>query len=98
MMTKVDVRLDCDAGETVVRRVRAVRRARVARTVSRQPVHQFLYDSAEEYPEQGLVQLGRKYTYPELVDDVERLATAQLAGPVAEGSLVVRWAAGAYGL
>ncbi|MFC6961761.1 AMP-binding protein [Halocatena marina] len=40
-----------------------------------QPVHDLLYTAAEEYPEQGLVQLSEKYPYPTVLDHVERLAT-----------------------
>ncbi|MFB6082662.1 MAG: AMP-binding protein [Halorientalis sp.] len=53
-----------------------------------QPVHRFLYDSADEYPEQGLVQLGQKYTYPELTEQVDRLATALRDRGVEKGSRV----------
>ncbi|WP_136718166.1 AMP-binding protein [Halorientalis salina] len=52
------------------------------------PVHEFLYQTAEEHPEQGLVQLGQKYTYPEVVDHVERLATALRDRGVEKGSRV----------
>jgi long-chain acyl-CoA synthetase len=40
------------------------------------PVHRFLYEAADEHPEQGVVQFGRKFTYPEVLREVERLATA----------------------
>ncbi|MFB6143480.1 MAG: AMP-binding protein, partial [Halorientalis sp.] len=53
-----------------------------------QPVHQFLLDTAEAHPEQGLVQQGRKFTYPEVVEDVERLATALRERGVEKGSRV----------
>ncbi|WP_247008396.1 AMP-binding protein [Halorientalis litorea] len=53
-----------------------------------QPVHQFLYDAAESYPDQGLVQLGQKYEYPELADHVDSLATALRERGVEKGSRV----------
>lgn len=53
-----------------------------------QPVHQFLYGAADANPDQGIVQLGEKYTYPELVEDVERLATALRERGVQQGSRV----------
>ncbi len=40
------------------------------------PLHQFLYDAAEEHPESGLIQRDVTVTYPELLADAERLATA----------------------
>ena len=52
------------------------------------PVHGFLYDAAEENPEQGIVQLGQKHTYPELTDQVDRLATALRERGVEKGSRV----------
>jgi long-chain acyl-CoA synthetase len=54
-----------------------------------QPVHRFLYDAAESYPDQGLVQLGQKYEYPELADDVDSLATALRERGLEKGSRVV---------
>jgi len=53
-----------------------------------QPVHQFIYEAAEEHPEQGLVQLGQKHTYPELADQVDRLATALRDRGVEKGNRV----------
>ena len=53
-----------------------------------QPVHQLLYDTAESHPDQGLVQLGQKYEYPELVDHVDSLATALRERGVEKGSRV----------
>ena len=53
-----------------------------------QPVHQFLYDAAEAYPEQGIVQFGAKYPYPDVVEDVERLATALADRGVGTGDRV----------
>ncbi|MFQ3319297.1 MAG: long-chain acyl-CoA synthetase [Natronomonas sp.] len=53
-----------------------------------QPVHQFLYDAAEEYPEQGVVQGDRTITYPELRADVEALAAALQERGVEPGSRV----------
>ncbi|QLD89408.1 acyl--CoA ligase [Natronomonas salina] len=52
------------------------------------PVHQFLYDAAEQYPEQGVVQADRKITYPELLEDVEALAAALQARGVEKGGRV----------
>jgi len=52
------------------------------------PVHSFLYNAAEENPEQGIVQLGEEYTYDELADDVDRLATALRDRGVDKGSRV----------
>lgn len=53
-----------------------------------EPVHSLLYEAAEAHPNQGVVQGGRKYTYPELVDHVDRLATALRERGVAKGSRV----------
>ena len=53
-----------------------------------EPVHHFLYDAAEDHPEQGIVQLGRRFTYPELRGDVDRLATALRERGVEKGSRV----------
>ncbi|QSW99864.1 AMP-binding protein [Haloterrigena alkaliphila] len=53
-----------------------------------EPVHHFLYDAAEDHPEQGIVQLGRRFTYPELREDVDRLATALRERGVEKGSRV----------
>jgi long-chain acyl-CoA synthetase len=53
-----------------------------------QPVHRFLEDAAREYPEQGLVQFGERYRYPEVLADVERLATALRERGVEKGSRV----------
>ena len=55
---------------------------------SDQPVHGFLYDAAENHPEQGVVQFGRTFTYPEVRDLVERLATALEEHGVTKGSRV----------
>lgn len=52
------------------------------------PVHRFLEDAAADHPTQGLVQFGGRYTYPELLADVERLATALCARGVTDGSSV----------
>ncbi|MFD1514037.1 AMP-binding protein [Halomarina rubra] len=52
------------------------------------PVHQFLYDAAERFPDQGVVQRGRKLSYPELVEEVERFATALAARGVGPGDRV----------
>ncbi|ELZ02837.1 AMP-binding protein [Natrialba asiatica] len=41
-----------------------------------EPVHQFLYDAADDHPAQGIVQLGQRFPYPDIRDDVDRLATA----------------------
>ncbi|WP_436345025.1 AMP-binding protein [Natronorubrum sp. FCH18a] len=53
-----------------------------------EPVHHFLYEAADEHPEQGIVQFGRRFTYPEVRDDVERLATALRERGVENGSRV----------
>jgi long-chain acyl-CoA synthetase len=53
-----------------------------------EPVHQLLYDAAEANPEQGIVQFNREYTYPELTDQVDRLATALRERGVEKGSRV----------
>jgi long-chain acyl-CoA synthetase len=53
-----------------------------------EPVHQLLYDAADEHPDQGIVQLGRRFTYPDLREDVERLATALCERGVTKGSRV----------
>jgi long-chain acyl-CoA synthetase len=52
------------------------------------PVHDLLYTAAEDYPEQGLVQLTEKYPYPDVLDHVERLATALRDRGVEKGSRV----------
>lgn len=53
-----------------------------------EPVHDLLYSAAEEYPEQGLVQLTEKYPYPAVLDHTERLATALRDRGVEKGSRV----------
>jgi long-chain acyl-CoA synthetase len=53
-----------------------------------EPVHDLLYTAAEDYPEQGLVQLTEKYPYPDVLDHVERLATALSERGVEKGSRV----------
>ncbi len=53
-----------------------------------EPVHQFLYETAEEHPDQGVVQLGEKHPYTEVVDHVDRLATALRERGVEKGSRV----------
>lgn len=53
-----------------------------------EPVHHFLYKTAEEHPDQGIVQFGEKYTYPEIADEVDRLATALRDRGVEKGSRV----------
>ena len=53
-----------------------------------EPVHQFLYDAAEEHPEGGFHQLGGSVTYPELLADAERLATALRERGVGKGDRV----------
>ncbi|WP_086889711.1 AMP-binding protein [Natrarchaeobaculum aegyptiacum] len=40
------------------------------------PLHQFLVETADEHSEEGLIQRGRTVTYPEVLADAERLATA----------------------
>lgn len=53
-----------------------------------EPVHRFLENAAADYPEQGIVQYGERYTYPEVLADVERLATALRERGVEKGSRV----------
>lgn len=53
-----------------------------------EPVHDLLYTAAEEYPDQGLVQLGEKYDYPSVLDQTEQLATALAARGVGKGDRV----------
>ncbi|WP_226004002.1 AMP-binding protein [Natrinema salinisoli] len=53
-----------------------------------QPVHCFLEDAASEYTEQGLVQFGERYRYPEVLADVDRLATALRERGVEKGRRV----------
>jgi long-chain acyl-CoA synthetase len=53
-----------------------------------EPAHSFLYESAEAHPEQGLVQLGAKVTYPDLVADVDKLASALRERGVGKGDRV----------
>ncbi|MFC6732064.1 MULTISPECIES: AMP-binding protein [unclassified Haladaptatus] len=53
-----------------------------------EPVHSLLEQAAERYPAQGLVQFGQQYTFPEVLDHVERLATALRDRGVEKGSRV----------
>ena len=53
-----------------------------------EPAHSFLYESADAHPEQGLAQLGRKLTYPELAEAVDRLASALADRGVGKGDRV----------
>ncbi|WP_312907546.1 class I adenylate-forming enzyme family protein [Natronosalvus caseinilyticus] len=53
-----------------------------------EPVHRLLYDAADEHPDQGIVQLGQRFTYPDLRTDVDRLATALCERGVTKGSRV----------
>ncbi|WP_226039135.1 AMP-binding protein [Natrinema sp. DC36] len=53
-----------------------------------EPVHRFLENAAADYPEQGIVQYGERYTYPEVLADVERLAMALRERGVEKGSRV----------
>jgi long-chain acyl-CoA synthetase len=53
-----------------------------------EPVHGFLYGAAEENPEQGIVQMGKKHPYTELTNQVDRLATALRERGVEKGSRV----------
>jgi long-chain acyl-CoA synthetase len=53
-----------------------------------QPAHAFLYETADDHPEQGLVQLGAKVTYDELTEKVDRLATALRERGVEKGDRV----------
>ncbi|RRJ32036.1 AMP-binding protein [Halocatena pleomorpha] len=53
-----------------------------------EPAHDLLYTAANEYPDQGLVQLGEKYTYPTVLDHTERLATALAERGIGKGDRV----------
>ncbi len=53
-----------------------------------EPAHAFLYETADAHPEQGIVQLGTKLTYPELVEHVDTLATALRERGVEKGDRV----------
>ncbi len=53
-----------------------------------EPAHSFLYESADAHPEQGLVQLGEKVTYPALATQVDRLASALAERGVGKGDRV----------
>lgn len=53
-----------------------------------EPVHDLLYTAADEYSDQGLVQLGEKYTYPTVLDHTERLATALAERGIEHGDRV----------
>lgn len=52
------------------------------------PLHQFLYDAAEDGPEEGFIQRGRTFTYPEILEDAERLAAALVDRGVEKGDRV----------
>ncbi|WP_458209108.1 class I adenylate-forming enzyme family protein [Haladaptatus sp. NG-SE-30] len=52
------------------------------------PVHQILEESANDYPDAGVVQRGRTVTYPKLYEHVERLATALRERGVEKGDRV----------
>jgi len=52
------------------------------------PLHRFLYDAAEDYPEQGVVQSGRTVTYAELREDADALAAALQDRGVEKGTRV----------
>lgn len=52
------------------------------------PAHAFLYETADTHPEQGIVQLGRKVTYADLVEETDRLATALAERGVGKGDRV----------
>jgi long-chain acyl-CoA synthetase len=53
-----------------------------------EPAHSFLYESAEAHPEQGLVQLGAKVTYPDLAAHVDTLASALAERGIGKGDRV----------
>ncbi|WP_435076087.1 AMP-binding protein [Halococcus sp. AFM35] len=53
-----------------------------------EPAHSVLYESADAHPEQGLVQLGEKVTYPALATQVDRLASALTERGVGKGDRV----------
>jgi uncharacterized protein (DUF2249 family) len=52
------------------------------------PLHRFLYDAAEESPENGLIQRGATVTYPEVLEHAERLATALAERGIGQGDRV----------
>ncbi len=52
------------------------------------PLHEYLYDAAAEFPEQGIVQRGRHVDYRELREDVDALAAALQARGVGPGDRV----------
>ncbi|WP_336135219.1 AMP-binding protein [Natronomonas amylolytica] len=51
-------------------------------------LHQFLYEAADQYPEQGIVQSGRHVSYGELREDADALAAALQERGVGEGDRV----------
>ncbi|QLD85641.1 acyl--CoA ligase [Natronomonas halophila] len=52
------------------------------------PLHQFLYDAADQYPDQGIVQSGRHVGYEELREDVDALAAALQERGIEKGDRV----------
>lgn len=52
------------------------------------PLHGYLYDAAEQYPNQGIVQSGRHVSYKELREDVDALAAALQDRGVRDGARV----------
>jgi long-chain acyl-CoA synthetase len=58
------------------------------RPIPEVPLHQFLYDAAETDPEEGMIQYGRTVTYPEILADAERLATAMAERGIGHGDRV----------
>ena len=53
-----------------------------------EPLHHLLETAAEQHPEQGLVQRGEHYPYPDVLEQVERLATALRERGVEKGDRV----------
>lgn len=53
-----------------------------------QPLHRFLENAAADHPEQAFYQHGARITYPELLDDVEALASALQERGVGPGTRV----------
>jgi long-chain acyl-CoA synthetase len=52
------------------------------------PLHGFLYDAADQYPDQGIVQSGRHIGYEELREDVDALAAALQQRGIEKGDRV----------
>lgn len=52
------------------------------------PLHDFLVESGDENSEEGLIQRGTTVTYPEVLADAERLATALVDRGIQKGDRV----------